>query len=134
MPLEFRPSDARSGGRSVASLDQVTRRMNSPASITVSRDSREDVGFREIFVSVDGESIGLLQYGESLTQELPAGSHRVRAHNTLFWKTHDIVLQPGEHARFIAVNRAGFGTFGFMVFLGASPVYLRFERQPAAPD
>jgi hypothetical protein len=131
MPLEFRPSDARFGSRSGANLDQVTRRTNYLASITVSRDSPEDVGFREIFVSVDGESIGLLQYGESLTHELPAGPHRVRAHNTLFWKTHDIVLQPGEHARFVAINRAGFGTFGFMVFLGASPVYLTFERQPA---
>jgi len=48
---------------------------------------------------------------------------------TLFWKTNDVVLQPGEHARFIAINKAGFGTFGFMVFLGASPVYLTFERQ-----
>jgi hypothetical protein len=134
MPLEFRPSDTRSGRRSAADLDQATRRTNYLASITVSRDSPEDVGFREIFVSVDGEPIGLLQYGESLTHELPAGAHRVRAHNTLFWKTHDIVLQPGEHARFVAVNRAGFGTFGFMVFLGASPVYLKFERQPASPD
>ena len=133
MPLEFRPSDARSGRRSGADIAQLTRRTNYLASITVSRDSPEDVGFREIFVSVDGESIGLLQYGESLTHELPAGPHRIRAHNTLFWKTHDIVLQPGEHARFLAVNRAGFGTFGFMVFLGASPVYLKFERQPAEP-
>ena len=111
-------------------LSRVSTRTSYLASITVSREARNDVGFREIFLSVDGEQIALLQYGERVTHELPAGPHRIRAHNTLFWKTHDIVLQPGEHARFIAINRAGFGTFGFMMFLGASPVYLTFERVP----
>ena len=53
---------------------------------------------------------------------------RIRAHNTLFWKTHDVVLQPGEHARFVAINRAGWLTFGMLMFLGAAPVYLTFER------
>ena len=128
MLLEFRPGETASGHRTGADLAQVSRRTNYLASITVYRDSPKDVGFREIFVSVDGQSIGLMRYGETLTHELPAGPHRIRAHNTLFWKTHDIVLQPGEHAKFIAINRAGFGTFGFMVFLGASPVYLTFER------
>ena len=117
-------------GERLAGVDRsrVSARTHYLASITVSRESNADVGFREIFISVDGEQIALLQYGESITHELPAGSHRIRAHNTLFWKTHDVVLQPGEHARFIAINRAGFGTFGFMMFLGASPVYLTFER------
>jgi hypothetical protein len=111
-----------------ADLGRVSTRTNYLASITVSREAPNDVGFREIFVSVDGDQIAILNYGESFTHELPAGPHRIRAHNTLFWKTHDIVLQPGEHARFTAINRAGFGTFGFMIFLGASPVYLTFER------
>ena len=124
-----RQAETSSGSRAGIGAGQVTRRTNYLAAITVSRESPEDVGFREIFISVDGESIGLLQFGESLTHELPAGPHRIRAHNTLFWKTRDVVLQPGEHARFVAVNKAGFGTFGFMVFLGASPVYLTFERQ-----
>jgi hypothetical protein len=54
--------------------------------------------------------------------------HRLRAHNTLFWKTHDFLLRPGTHARFVATSKAGFGTFGFMTFLGASPLYLTFDR------
>lgn len=127
-----RQADVSSGSRAGINVEEVTPRTNYLASITVSRESPEDVGFREIFVSVDGESIGILQYGESLTHELPAGPHRIRAHNTLFWKTHDVVLQPGEHARFVGINTAGFGTFGFMVFLGASPVYLTFERHKDA--
>ena len=98
------------------------------ARITVSRESSDDVGFREIFVSIDGEQTGILRYGESLTIELPSGPHQIRAHNTLFWKTHHLILKPGEHARFTAINRAGWGTFGMLFILGAMPVYLTFER------
>jgi|RhiMethySRZTD1v2_1073278.scaffolds.fasta_scaffold02635_10 hypothetical protein len=123
-----RQADTSSGSRTGISAADVVPRTNYLASITVSRESKEDVGFREIFISLDGKSIAILQWGDTFTHELPAGPHRIRAHNTLFWKTHDIVLQPGEHARFTAVNKAGFGTFGFMIFLGASPVYLTFER------
>ena len=98
------------------------------ASITVTRQSPQDVGFREIFVSVDGEEIAMLRHGEAVTHEVTPGAHRLRAHNTLFWKTHELVLKPGEHVRFTAINRAGFGTFGLLFFLGSMPVYLTFER------
>jgi hypothetical protein len=98
------------------------------ARITIRRESPDDVGFREIFVSMDGEQIAILRPGETFSLEVSPGPHRLRAHNTLFWKTHELVLKPGEHAKFVAINRAGFGTFGFMTFLGASPLYLTFER------
>jgi hypothetical protein len=116
------------GGAAGASLGKVGLRTEQVATITVSRQSPEDAGIREIFVSVDGEQIAILANGESVTHELPAGPHRLRAHNTLFWKTRDVVLQPGEHARFKAVNKAGWGSFGFLMVLGASPLYLTFER------
>jgi len=116
------------GSRLGADLVRTARRSNFVASITVSREANEDVGFREVFIQVDGKDVGMLRFGDSLSHELPAGPHRIRAHNTLFWKTHDVVLQPGEHARFVAINRAGWGTFGMLMFLGAAPVYLTFER------
>ena len=116
------------GQRIGSDVEKVLRRANYLASITVARESDEDVGFREVFVQVDGKDVGMLRYGDSISHELPAGPHRIRAHNTLFWKTHDVVLQPGEHARFTAANRAGWGTFGLLMFLGAAPVYLTFER------
>ncbi len=131
MLLELR--DTTPGHRppgSIARADRLKgpRRSNFVASISVSRESPTDVGFREIFVLVDGVQVAILRHGESVTHELPAGPHRVRAHNTLFWKTHDVVLQPGEHARFTAINRAGWGTFGMLLMLGAAPVYLTFDR------
>ena len=117
------------GGAAGASLAKAEPRADHVATITVSRQSPDDAGIREIFVSVDGETIAILKNGEAVTHELPAGPHRLRAHNTLFWKTHDVVLQPGEHARFTAVNKAGWGSFGFLMVLGASPLYLTFERE-----
>ena len=116
------------GSRLGDDLVRTSRRSNFVASITVSRDANEDLRFREVFIQVDGKDVGMLRFGETLSHELPAGPHRIRAHNTLFWKTHDVVLQPGEHARFVAINRAGWGTFGMLMFLGAAPVYLTFER------
>ena len=132
MLMELRDTTSKSGppgGLQGASADVIATRMNEVATITVSRRSPKDAGVREIFVSVDGESIGILAHGEAITHELPAGPHRIRAHNTLFWKTHDIVLRPGEHARFIAINRAGWAAFGFLMVLGATPLGLTFERE-----
>ena len=96
--------------------------------LTIMRQSTDDVGFREIYVSLDGTRLGILRYGDTLTVDLTPGAHEIRAHNTLFWKTHRIVPKPGEHVRFTAINRAGWGTFGMLFVLGAMPVYLTFER------
>jgi hypothetical protein len=119
-----RPPNNASGAR-VIDLKAAARHV---ATITVERTSPEDIGIREVFVSVDGEQIAILSAGESVSHEIPAGPHTIRAHNTLFWKKHQVVLQPGEHARFKAINRAGWGSFGFLMVLGASPIYLTFER------
>jgi hypothetical protein len=116
------------GGHAGAATIDTQALARGVAMITVSRTSPDDCGIREVFVSVDGEQVAILSAGETVTHEVPAGPHRIRAHNTLFWKTHDIVLQPGEHVRFRAINRAGFGSFGFLMVLGASPLYLTFER------
>jgi hypothetical protein len=105
--------------------------LGNDATITILRTSPDDAGFREVFVSVDGEQLAILRHGESVTADVKAGSHWVRAHNTLFWKTHQLVLKPREHAHFMAVNRTGWGAFGFFFFLGAMPVYLTFERVPS---
>jgi hypothetical protein len=108
------------------------------AVITVRRQSKEDVGYREIFVSLDGQSLGMLHYGDAITRQTTPGRHRLRAHNTLFWKTLEFTVAVDEHARFIAINRAGFGTYSvlafFFGFLGAGPFYLTFERERTGTD
>ena len=98
------------------------------ARLTIVRQSTADVGFREIFISIDGTPLGMLRFGDTLETDLTAGPHSIRAHNTLFWKTHHIVVRPGEHVTFEAINRAGWGTFGMLFVIGAMPVYLTFHR------
>jgi hypothetical protein len=98
------------------------------ATIIVNRTSPEDIGLREIFVSLDGDSIAILANGESVTRTVAPGPHDVRAHNTLIRKRMNLDLKPGEHATLLAVNRAGRWTFSVLALLGAGPVYLTFER------
>lgn len=118
-------------------LDEVIDELEKSwtATITVRRQSKEDVGYREIHVLLDGEKIGVLQHGDELTREIQPGAHRLQAHNTLFKKTLDFTVGVGEHATFTAVNRAGWGTYSvwafWIGFLGAGPFYLTLEREAA---
>jgi len=96
--------------------------------LTVARQSPDDVGIRQVFVSLDGQEFGVLLNGESVTKEVPPGEHRLRFHNTLVWKTIPFDLKAGEQARFLVTNRAGWGTFAMVATLGVGPIYLRIER------
>ena len=104
--------------------------MSEPARITVTRRHESDVRDRQIVVSVDGEHLDTLLYGQQATREVVPGPHRLKAHNTLFWRNLEVDLQPGEHARYIVINRAGSGTLSLLGILGVGPLYLTFEREP----
>ena len=119
---------------STQDIDDVVRGLQKSwtATITIRRQSPLDVGYREIFVSLDGELLAIVNAGDEITREIPPGKHRIQANNTLFWKTIEFTLGVGEHANFVTINRAGFGTYSvlsfFIGFLGAGPLYLTFER------
>ena len=116
-------------------LDAVMRDLQQSwtSTLTVRRTSKEDVGYREIFVALDGQSLGYLSHGDELTREIPPGKHTLKAHNTLFSKTVDFTVGVGDHASFIAANKAGRGTYSMWALvlgvLGAGPLYLTFERE-----
>jgi hypothetical protein len=100
------------------------------AVVTVKRTSKDDVGYRDIYVDLDGEQIAILHAGDEVTREVKPGHHRLKAHNTLFRKSIDMNLSPGEHATFNVVNKAGFGTYSVLAFfLGGGPLYLTLERE-----
>ena len=99
--------------------------------ITVARRSPGDIGQREVFIALDGEEFAILRYGDSVTRDVTPGTHLIRAHNTLLWKKLTIEVKQGEHVRFRTINRAGWGTFGIASVLGAGPIYLTFEQEPA---
>jgi hypothetical protein len=99
------------------------------ARITITRTEPNDVRDRQIILSMDGEPLGTLLFGHQVTKEVPPGRHRLKAHNTLFWKNIDVDLRPGDLATFVVVNRAGTGTLSLLGVLGVGPLYLTFERR-----
>jgi hypothetical protein len=102
------------------------------AKVTVTRSHENDVRDRQVILSIDGNPLATLVFGEQVSKDVTPGPHRLKAHNTLFWKNIDVDLKPGEHARFVVVNRAGTGTFSLLGMLGVGPLYLTFERQDEA--
>ena len=101
------------------------------ARLTVVRQSNDDLGQREIFMALDGKDLAILRHEEGVTTDVAPGRHRLRAHNTLFWKTLEFDLEAGAHARFHVANRAGWGTYSLIGWLGAGIIYLTFERDDA---
>lgn len=98
--------------------------------VTVRRQSKDDVGLRDIYVSLDGKRIGVLFNRQEVSVEVKPGPHTLRVHNTLFWKTIEFEVSVGEHASFMVANRKGFGTYSFFAyFLGVNVLYLTVERE-----
>ena len=107
------------------------------ATLTVRRDDAGDIGYREIYLSLDGESIGVLFFGQTITKEIEPGPHVLKAHNTLARKSVNFTVQVGDHVRFLALNRPGWSTYSTLAlivgFLGAGPLYLTLTREEDGP-
>lgn len=97
--------------------------------VTVSRQHPSDFGERHVFVRIDDEPRVALRFGQTFTQEVGPGSHRLRAHNTLFRKTINFAVEPGEHIEFIVINKGTPLTLGIAGVLGAAPLYLKIYRR-----
>ena len=99
-----------------------------PALVTITRTSEEDFKSRQLIVSIDGEFVAELLWGDSVTRELTPGRHQIRVHNTLVWKTVEFSLAPEEQVFFEAVNRIGPGTVLLTLILGIGPLYVTLQR------
>ncbi len=100
------------------------------ARLTVDRTGSDDVGTRQVVVSLDGVPMATLLFGQQASREISPGQHRLRAHNTLVWKTVEFAAAPGEHVRFRVVNRAGLGSMTLVALLGVGPLFVKIERLP----
>lgn len=92
------------------------------------RTSPADVQVRQVVLSLDGQPLATLLFGERVTRPIAAGHHRLRAHNTLVWKTVEFDIAPGEHVAYVTVNRAGFGSMALVALLGVGPLYVTLDR------
>jgi hypothetical protein len=121
--------------------DDLDRMMESvrrgwTATLTVRRQAPDDIGYREVYVKLDGRRIGMLSYGSTLTENIEPGRHRLQVDNTLFKKAIEFVAGVNDHVVFKTANLAGWGTYSawalLIGFLGAGPFYLMLEREEAA--
>ena len=122
-------------------VDDLDRIMDSvrrgwTATLTLRRQAPDDIGYREVYVKLDGRQIGMLSYGSALTENIEPGRHTLQVDNTLFKKTLEFVAGVDDHVMFKTANLAGWGTYSawalLIGFLGAGPFYLMLEREEAA--
>lgn len=103
-----------------------------PAALTarlrITRQNPRDAKQRQIFASLDGGSLGDMVYGEQIERAIAPGPHRMRVHNTLFWKTIEFDAAPGETVHFDTVNYAGKGFLNLVLIIGVAPLFLGVER------
>jgi len=97
--------------------------------VTITREHAADSQQRQVMVRIDDGPSSTLMFGERTTVEVTAGSHVLRANNTLFWKRVPFTIEPGEHLEFSLINRAGRLTLGFLAVMGVAPLYLDIERR-----
>lgn len=99
------------------------------ATVTLSRTGDDDVRERQVVARLDDDPKVTLYFGDSVTWSVPAGAHRLRAHNTLVWKTVPFTLEPGDEVEFVLVNYAPRFAFSMLALVGAGPLFLRVERR-----
>jgi hypothetical protein len=97
------------------------------AQITIRRTSPDDIQLRQIIVKLDGKRVAELMFGDSVTIPLTPGRHRLRVDNTWNWKTLDLDVDPGDHLKFLTINRPGRLTWFLVGTLGAGPIYVSIE-------
>lgn len=98
------------------------------ALVTVERTAESDVRHRQVIVSIDDQPFATLLFDQSATKAFAPGHHKLKAYNTLVWKTVEFDLAAGEHARFQVINRPGRWTYLLVTLLGVGPIYLTIER------
>ena len=99
-----------------------------PTWLTIHRTSPLDTKDRQIIMSLDGSKLVTLLFGRTHTVEIPPGPHRLRANNTLVWKTVSFDAAPGEHVHFTCTNRAPGSLFYLLFLFGVGPMYVTLTR------
>jgi hypothetical protein len=100
--------------------------------LIVSRTLDGDCGQRQVYVDLDGESLGNLLDGERFVKEITAGRHFLKLNNTLVWKTIEFEATDEETVEYRFANKAGRFALPFLAVMGVAPLYLKVERVTAA--
>jgi hypothetical protein len=97
--------------------------------VVIARNTETDVRQRQVIVSIDDGPKATLIFGESVSWELPAGPHVLKANNTLVWRKVAFESKPGDRIEFVVSNEATRFTLGFLALMGVAPLNLTIERR-----
>jgi hypothetical protein len=103
-----------------------------PTRLTIHRTSGQDCRDRQVLFSLDGQRIGQLLFGQTLTRDIEPGTHRLRANNTLVWKTVEFLAPAGAHVHFTCINYAPAGTIYMLSLFGVAPLFVALK--PGLPQ
>ena len=98
-----------------------------PTRLTIHRTSEQDCRDRQVIFSLDGVRLGQLLYGQTLTRDIEPGAHRLRANNTLVWKTVEFLAPAGAHVHFTCINYAPTGMLYMLAMFGVSPLFVALK-------
>src|SRR4029079_119622 len=73
--------------------------------LTIHRTSPEDVRDRQEIMSLYGQPLTQLLFCQIFNCTMDPGPHRLRANNTLVWKTVEFIAPAGTHVHFTCINR-----------------------------
>jgi len=82
-------------------------------------------------MSIDGQPFGTLMFGKTVSKDIAPGHHKIKAYNTLVWKTLEFDLAEGEDVSFEVVNVPGKWSFPLVALIGAGPIYVSLEKTSA---
>jgi len=100
-----------------------------PATLTVDRNAPDDAQQRQIIVSLDGQPIAELMFGDSVTREISAGAHTLLADNTWNKKSINFTVTENEKISFLAKSRSSRFSEFLLMFFGAGPLKVFLTRQ-----
>ena len=103
------------------------------ATLTIHRTAVWDEQSRQILCSIDGTYTGQLLYGQTLTRQIPAGSHTLKANNTLVWKTVPFEATAGDHLHFTVWNEPMGGWLWKILFIFVGAAALKLGVAPGPP-
>jgi hypothetical protein len=98
------------------------------AILTIFRNAPDDVQDRVVTLWFDDEEWARIRYGQSLTRSVPAGHHRLKAHNTLFATTFEFDATPGERIHLRCSNTLARGSFLLLWIIHWAAIRVRIER------
>jgi hypothetical protein len=104
--------------------------MTDTGTVTVRRSADNDIGERELYVSVDGAPNRILRFGDSVTIPVVPGHHRLRVHNTWSRQVAEFDVGSGEDVRFSAANVPGKGYHMMGMFFGFALMHTQLTREP----